>query len=189
MLAVPSLAPSEVDSAAMKRLVLVALGLSALACGPGLDADRVKTPDEIANEQEALGAEQSKKARSSDDYAEPSGATEDEKKALWDEDYASLELRRASRSAETCPESVTEKSPKGKAHVTLVFANDGHVKDSSLEAPYADTAVGKCILRAMGAVIVKNYEGTPKTVQYEVDLTGAKKSGPIGGEAKEEKSE
>ncbi|HWA72624.1 MAG TPA: hypothetical protein VG937_09825 [Polyangiaceae bacterium] len=170
----------------MKRLALLVLGFVTVACGPGLDADRVKTPDEIANEQEMLGAEQQKKARNASDYAEPSGATEDEKKALWDESYASLELRRASRSAETCPESVTEKAPKGKAHVTLLFVNDGHVKDSSVEAPYADTAVGKCILRAMGAVIVKNFEGTPHTVQYEIDLTGAKKSGPIGGEEKKD---
>jgi len=173
----------------MKRLVFAVLGVVAVACGPGLDADRVKTPDEIANEQEALGAEQSKKGRHAEDYSEPSGATEDEKKAQWDDSYAALELRRASRSAETCPESVTEKSPKGKAHVTLVFVNDGHVKDSTVEAPYADTAVGKCILRAMGAVIVKNFEGTPHTVQYEIDLTGGKKSGPIGGDDKEEKEE
>jgi hypothetical protein len=173
----------------MKWLVFAVLGVAAVACGPGLDADRVKTPDEIANEQEALGAEQQKKGRNSGDYAEPSGATEDEKKALWDDNYASLELRRASRSAETCPESVTEKSPKGKAHVTLLFANDGHVKDSSVESPYADTAVGKCILRAMAAVIVKNYEGPQKTIQYEIDLTGGKKSGPIGGEEKEKEEE
>lgn len=173
----------------MKRLVFAVLGVTAWACGPGLDADRVKTPDEIALEQEALGAEQQKKARDSSDYAEPSGATEDEKKAQWDGDYANLELRRASRSAETCPESVTEKAPKGKAHVTLIFDNDGHVKDSTVESPYADTAVGKCVLRAMGAVIVNNFEGTPKTVQYEIDLTGGKKSGPIGGEGEGEGKE
>lgn len=174
----------------MKRLVSLVVGVVAVACGPNLDADRVKTPDEIANEQEALGAEQQKKGRNSGDYAEPSaGTTEDEKKAQWDDSYAALELRRASRSAETCPESVTEKSPKGKAHVTLLFVNDGHVKDSSVEAPYADTAVGKCILRAMAAVIVKNFEGSPKTIQYEIDLTGAKKSGPIGGDDDKGKEE
>lgn len=169
----------------MKRLVFVGvLALSAMACGPGLDADRPKTPDEIVAEQEQLGAENEKKKSYYDSGS--SDQTESEKAAQWDEEYASRELRRASRSAETCPESVTEKAPKGKAHVTLMFSNDGHVKESTVAAPYEETAVGKCVLRAMGAVIVKNYDGSPRTVQYEVDLTGAKKSGPIGGEAKEE---
>ncbi len=171
----------------MKSSVFSVIGLVLVAaCGPNLDADAVKSPDEIVAEQEALGAEQQKKGRNPDDYAAPSGATEDEKKAEWDESYASLELRRAARSAETCPESVTEKSPKGRASVSLTFENDGHVKTATVAPPYEDTAVGKCLLRAMGAVIVKNFTGSQKVVQYEIDLTGAKKSGPVGGEKTEE---
>jgi hypothetical protein len=153
-----------------------------------MEPDRVKTPDEIVAEQEALGVEQQKKARDAGDYDEPE-TTAYEKQQEWDQDYASLELRRASRSAETCPESVTEKAPKGKAVVTLVFSNDGRVKDSKVGDPYAETAVGKCILRAMAAVIVKTYTGPEKTVEYEIDLTGAKKSGPVGGEKTEGESE
>lgn len=164
----------------MKSLVFFVVGSMLIGCA-NLDADPPKTPDQIADEQEQLGAEQQKKGKNPDDYAGPVGATEDEKKAEWDDGYAGRELRRAARSAETCPESVTEKSPKGKAHVTLTFINDGHVKDSSVAAPYEDTAVGKCVLRAMGAVIVKNFTGEAHTVEYEVDLTGAKKSAPISG--------
>ena len=52
-----------------------------------------------------------------------------------------------------------------------LFGNDGHVKTSSIDAPYDDTAVGKCVLRAMGAVIVPSFEGQEETVQWEVDLT------------------
>ncbi|HET9957161.1 MAG TPA: hypothetical protein VFQ61_21840 [Polyangiaceae bacterium] len=170
----------------MNRLVFLSLGVFLAACGPSLEPDRVKSPDEIVAEQEALGAEQQKKGRDSGDYAEPSGATDDEKRQQWDVHYAALELRRASRSAETCPESVTEKTPKGKAHVTLVFGNDGHVKDKKIDDPYTETAAGKCVLRAMGAVIVKSYEGTERTVEYEVDLTGGKKSGPLGTQKEEE---
>ena len=48
-----------------------------------------------------------------------------------------------------------------------------------------ENAVGKCVMRAMKAVIVPAYTGSEQTVQWEVDLTGAKKSGPAGGEAKE----
>jgi hypothetical protein len=165
----------------MKRLVFAVLGVVQVACGPSFDSEKPKSPDEIVAEQEALGAEQQKKAHNAGDYAEPTGSTEEEKKRQWDDNYAALELRRASRSAETCPESVTEKSPKGKAKVTLLFVNDGHAKDPTVDPPYADTAVGKCILRAMGAVIVKNFEGSPKTIHYEIDLTGGKKSGPLDG--------
>lgn len=166
----------------MKRLVFGVL-LGAAGCGPSMEPDRVKTPDEILAEQERLGAEQEKKGRQYDSYADTSGPTDDEKARQWDDAYAELELRRASRSAETCLESVAkeEKAPKGRARVTLVFQNDGNVKDASVGDPYTDTVVGKCVLNAMGAVIVKTYEGPEKTVEWEVDLTGGKKSGPPGG--------
>jgi len=170
----------------MKSLVFFVVGSMLIGCA-NLDADPPKTPDQIADEQEQLGAEQQKKGRNPDDYAAPAGATEDEKKAEWDDGYAGLELRRAARSAETCPESVTEKAPKGKAHVTLTFANDGHVKESSVAAPYEDTAVGKCVLRAaIKAVIVPAYQGAEQTVNWEIDLTGAKKSAPVGGFSSDE---
>jgi len=172
----------------MKRLGFTLVFSILSGCGgPSNDAGHVKTPDEIVAEQEALGAEQEKKGRNANDYAEPTEATDEEKKRLWDEDYAQLELKRASRSAETCPESVTEKSPKGRAHVTLVFQNDGNVKEARIADPYTETAVGKCVLRAMGALIVRTFEGPEKTVEWEIDLTGAKvkKSGPVGGAAEE----
>lgn len=165
---------------AMRRLVFGMLAAT-VGCAPSLEADHVKTPDEILAEQERLGAEQEKKGKQYDTYAD--GTTDEEQKRQWDEDYAQLELRRASRSAETCLDSVAkeEKAQKGRARVTLVFKNEGNVKSSSVGEPYTDTVVGKCVLNAMGAVIVKTYEGPEKTVEWEVDLTGAKKSGPVGG--------
>ncbi|MFZ5893221.1 MAG: hypothetical protein ACOY0T_19330 [Myxococcota bacterium] len=173
----------------MKRLVFAVLGVTLYGCGPSLESDRPKTPDEIVAEEEAKGAEAQKKARNAGDYAEPSGATEEEKKRQWDDAYAALELRRAARSAETCPESVTEKVQKGKAKVSLRYENDGRSKDATIDAPYTDTAVGKCVLRAMGAAIVKPFEGPPHSVQYEVDLTGGKKSGPLEGIKLEDEKE
>ena len=147
----------------MKGLLTSVFGLVLVACGPNLDADQPKSPDDIVAEQEQLGAENEAKGHGRG--SAPTGATEDEKKSEWDEDYAGLELRRAARSAETCPESVTEKSPKGKAHVSLTFANDGHVKDSSVASPYEDTAVGKCVLRAMGRAHVPAFSGSAVTVK------------------------
>ena len=45
--------------------------------------------------------------------------------------------------------------------------------------------MGKCVLRAMKAIIVPAYEGGEQTVNWEIDLSGGKKSGPVGGEAPE----
>jgi outer membrane biogenesis lipoprotein LolB len=147
--------------------------------------DHVKTSDEWLAEQEKEGAKiQQEKQKSDGAYAEPD-TTEDEKRKEWDDKQADLELKRAARSAETCPESVTEKAPKGKATVSLTFTNDGRVKDSKISEQYAENAVGKCVLRAMGSVIVPAYTGGEHTVEWEIDLTGGKKSGAV--EKKEEK--
>ncbi len=172
----------------MQRVVLGVLGFGLfLACGPNMDGGHVKTPDELIAEQEALGAEQEKRQRNSDAYDDTSeGPTEEEKKRGWDAKQADLELHRAANSAESCPQSVTEKSPKGRAAVTVTFGNDGHAKSVTVGDPYGeDTAVGKCVLRAIKAVIVPSYEGAEQTVSWEVDLTGAKKSGPAAGAAGE----
>jgi hypothetical protein len=42
------------------------------------------------------------------------------------------------------------------------------------------------VLRALKAIIVPAYEGSEQTLNWEIDLTGKKKSGPVGGEPKEE---
>jgi len=169
---------------AMKRVVLGAFVLGLMtACGPSLEADHVKTPDELIAEQEAAGAEQLRNQKKGSDYDDASGGqTDEDKRRGWDTKQAGIELHRASRSAESCPESITEKFQKGKATLALTFANDGHVKSATI-APYeADSAIGKCVLRAMKALIVPSYEGSEHTENWEVDLTGGKKSGPGGGE-------
>lgn len=149
-----------------------------------MEGDHVKTPDELLAEQEALAIEQEKKQRDSSAYDDTStGPTEDEKQRGWDAKQAELEMHRAANSAESCPESVTEKVPKGKAAVTVTFGNDGHAKSATILEPYSEeTAVGKCVLRAIKAVIVPAYQGSEQSLNWEIDLTGAKKSGPVGGE-------
>jgi hypothetical protein len=174
---------------AMKRVALSALVMGLMtACAPSLEADHVKTPDELIAEQEAQGAEQLKNQRDGGDYDDASaGTTDEDKRRGWDAKQADLEMHRAAHSAETCPESITEKFQKGKATVGVTFGNDGHVKSATL-SPYAeDSAIGKCVLRAMKAIIVPAYQGSEETMNWEVDLTGAKKSGPVGGGASEDK--
>jgi hypothetical protein len=157
-----------------------------VACGVDEKQD-VKSADQWLAEQEQEGAKQmAEENKHSGAHGDPDEASEEEKKREWDAKQADLELRRAARSAETCPESVTEKAPKGRASVTLVFTNDGRVKDATIGSEYADNAVGKCVLRAMGSIIVPAYTGGEQTVEWEVDLTGKKQSGPKGGDKKEE---
>jgi hypothetical protein len=167
----------------MQRVALSALVLGLMtACGPSMEADHVKTPDELIAEQEAAGAEQMKNQKNSTDYDDSKEATDEDKRRGWDAKQGEIEMSRAVHSAETCQESVTEKAPKGRATVAVTFGNDGHVKSTTISEPYGEgTAVGKCVLRALNAIIVPAYQGDQVTLNWEVDLTGKKKSGPVGG--------
>jgi hypothetical protein len=171
----------------MRSLLGVTTALLVLSgCGVG-EPDHVKSPDQFIAEQDQEGAEQIAEQKQHENAREAPAETEDEKRREWDDKQATLELKRAARSAETCPDSVTEKAPKGMATVTLVFANDGRVKDSKIDDVYAEKAVGTCVLRAMGSVIVPAYKGEEHTVVWDIDLTGAKQkhSGPKGGDKSE----
>lgn len=168
----------------MQRVALSVLVLGLLsACGPSMEADHVKTPDELIAEQEQAGQEQMQKQRNASDYDDAGvGETDEDKRRGWDAKQGELEMSRAANSAESCPEAVTEKVTKGKATIAATFGNDGHVKSATISDPYGeDTAVGKCVLRAIKAVIVPAYQGAEQTVNWEIDLTGAKKSAPVGG--------
>jgi len=167
-------------------LAILAVGLL-VACGPSLEADHVKTPDELIADEEAKGEEQLQNQKNSDDYDTTSaGETDEDKRRGWDEKQGGIEMHRAANSAETCTGTVTEKVQKGKASITVTFGNDGHVKSATIAEPYSEeTAVGKCVMRAMKAVIVPAYQGEEKTLNWEIDLTGGKKSGPVGGEKPE----
>ena len=180
----------------MKRVVLGAFVLGLVtACGPSMEADHVKTPDELIAEQEAAGDEQLRNQKKSSDYDDTSpGTTDEDKRRGWDTKQADIELHRASHSAESCPESIEEKAAKGKpkppalgkATLALTFANDGHVKTATISDPFGeDTGIGKCVLRAMKAIIVPAYQGEEQVVNWEIDLSGGKKSGPVGGEKPE----
>jgi hypothetical protein len=177
---------------AMKCVALGALVVGLVtACGPSMEADHVKTPDELLAEQEAAGDEQLKNQKKSDDYDSTSpGTTEEDQRRAWDTKQGSIELHRASISAESCPQSITEKVPKGKATLAITFSNDGHVKSATISPPYGeDTNIGKCVLRAMKAIIVPAYQGPEEVINWEIDLTGGKKSGPVGGEKEDDKSD
>ncbi len=173
----------------MRSLLAVpSIALVLSACGAAGQPDAIQTPDQFIAEQDAEGAKQVAAEKRQQRDANAPAETEDEKRRDWDDKQATLEMKRAARSAETCPDSVTEKAPKGMATVTLLFANDGKVKDSKIDDVYAEKAVGTCVLRAMGSVIVPAYKGEEHTLVWEIDLTGAKQkhSGPKGGDSKDQ---
>lgn len=164
----------------MKREYLVFPLALLWACGgPSSEGQGVKTPDELVAEQERLAAEQEQQSSSGSDIE--AGETDVEKKNKFDKRQAKLELQRAQRSAETCPQAVTAESHGGKATVHLVFGNDGHVKESSISAPFDDDLVGKCALNAMKAVIVPPFDGPEETIDWEVDLDKKEQPDESGG--------
>jgi hypothetical protein len=151
----------------MKRaLVLIPVAL-VWSCGPASSPHKVKTPDELVEEQEQQADvdAQERKEHPPDVTPEP------EQKKPFDHKQADLEVKRAQRSAETCPSAVTEQGPGGSAHVTMTFANDGHVKDATIGAPFDGTEIGKCALNAMKAVIVPPFDGSEETVEVDINLT------------------
>ncbi len=141
------------------------------ACGgPSSSGQGVKTPDQLVEDQENQAAQDEKERQENPGDVGPVGETDAEKKSKFDKRQSELELKRAQRSAESCPNAVTEEGPTGTAKFTLVFGNDGHVKEATISAPFDGTAVGKCALNAMKAVIVPRFEGSDETVDWEVNI-------------------
>jgi hypothetical protein len=172
----------------MQRVALSAMVLGLMtACGPSMEADHVKTPDELIAEQEQAGAEQMQRQKQNSAYDDHTGDTDEDKRRGWDAKQGDIEMNRAVHSAESCPESITEKFTKGRATVAVTFGNDGHVKTTTISEPYGEgTAIGKCVLRALNAIIVPAYQGSEVTLNWEVDLTGKKQSTQVGGPKPEE---
>jgi hypothetical protein len=154
----------------VSSLALAGVALAALACGPSYDERSIKTADDRLKEQEALAYQEEQRARTK---PEASGAVveEAEKPGVFDEKQADLELRRATRSAETCPDVVTDdKVPHGKTTVTLTFALDGSVAEATIPPPYEGTRIGDCALNAYQAIIVPPYSGERKVITWDVNL-------------------
>ncbi len=145
------------------------VGFALVACGPSYGGQGVKTPDELVDEQLGQPAGESKESASSSDYSDHK--TDEEKRKEFDERQADLEMKRATRSATTCG-GVVSGGPRGTAEVTVVFGNNGLVKEASLAPPFADTDVGGCVLRAYKAVIVPAFVGPEKTMPWKVEVTG-----------------
>jgi hypothetical protein len=154
-------------------LAVVVAATVVVGCGPSYDDRTIKTADDRLREQEALAYQEEQRART-----QPTAvgtAEELEKPGEFDDKQADLELRRATRSAETCPDVVTgDKVPRGKTSVTLTFALDGAVAEATIPPPFEGTRLGDCVLNAYTAVIVPPYSGERKVITWDVNLEKAK---------------
>ena len=155
-----------------------ALGLAVVAgCGPSYEDRTIKTADQRMKEQEELAYEEEQRARSK---PSATGAVEEtDKPGEFDDKQADLELRRATRSAETCPEVVTgDAVPHGDTSVTITFALDGSVAEATLPPPFEGTRLGDCVLNAYRTVIVPPYSGQRKVLTWDVSLAAQKVEKP-----------
>ncbi len=156
-------------------LVIIASSIAAAslaACGPSYEPDRVMTPEERLQEQERLAYEAELEREKSGDYSEVDLEDEEEVKA-FDEKQGELEVRRATLSAATCPDT-QEKAPKGVGEVTITFKSDGTVQETSLNSPFAGSSLEECVLMAYNNIIVPPFNEASHTITWKVDLTGKK---------------
>lgn len=168
------------------RTILIILGsLSLAACAGSKGNSEVMTPEERLEEQLRIAEEQREvEDRNTSSYDEASTTGEEE--AKFDEESAEHELKRASLNAVDCPntfekEQLGDYTP-GKAQVSLIFENNGGVKDVEVGAPYSGTNVGECIVRAISTVHIEPFKGpeVPKTRELELGPPKPKKAEPKG---------
>jgi hypothetical protein len=168
----------------MKRFCL-ALATVISACGPSNEGQDVKTPDQLVDEQDQIEQqdEKNKKARGVDDSsALANQETDEEKRKEFDRKQVDLELKRATRSAESCPGVVAEEEkkgehPRGDTRVSITFHEDGTVGQVVIPSPFDGTPLGECVIRAYKAVIVPPYKGGDQIVDWDVSLKDQPKAG------------
>lgn len=168
----------------MKRLCF-ALATVISACGPSYGGQDVKTPDQLVDEQDQIeqADEKNKKARGvGDDSALSNQETDEEKRKDFDRKQVDLELKRATRSAESCPGVVAEEEkkgehPRGDTRVSITFKEDGTVGQVVIPSPFDGTPIGECVIRAYKAVIVPPYKGGDQIVDWDVSLKDQAKAG------------
>jgi hypothetical protein len=143
-----------------------------IACGSSQGGQDVKTPAQLLAEEEQAAIDAERKAAERGDHYE---SRHEPKKREFDRKQADMELKRATRSAATCPEVVAERETaenkqRGVANVTIRFEEAGSVSEASISSPFADTPVGNCVLNAYRSVIVPPFEGGTQIIDWEVSL-------------------
>jgi hypothetical protein len=163
------------------------------ACGPSYGGQDVKTSDEWLAEEEKAAEEDERKRKASGEEDNYSGQeTDEEKRQKFDQKQADMELKRATRSAASCPgvvapQETKENKQRGSAHVTITFQEDGTVSSVNISSPFDGTPVGDCVLRAYKAVIVPPFVGGNQIIDWDVELVDAPEEAPAAAPAKKKK--
>jgi hypothetical protein len=162
------LCPRALSHRAVSSALVTGLVALLAACGPSMEPGGIMTPEQRLQEEEmkAYEAEKAEKERG-DDYSEP---VETDEREEFDKKQAELEMKRASLSARTCVKVVEGAKATGVADVTVVFGNDGNVRDASIASPYADTPLGECVLNAYRSVIVPPFRESDFTLAWQLDF-------------------
>jgi hypothetical protein len=160
--------------ALMRLTTLGCLVAMATACGPSMAPDHVKSVDEQIADQEKTQTDTEKEGKFKQTAEIDTKEIDEEQKQKFDQRQAELELKRQTRSAETCPGAIgssDKEQPKGEGEVSLIFGNNGHVKSASIGPPFTDTKVGECALNAFKSAIVPPFVGPEQPMTWKVDLS------------------
>ncbi|HSC86315.1 MAG TPA: hypothetical protein VLC09_03560 [Polyangiaceae bacterium] len=161
----------------MKKPLSIAAALWLVACG-GSQEPGIKTQEDRLNEQLALADEQNAKDDEYNSRYEAS-KTESEQAEQFDKANAEHELKRATLSAVTCPDTFTTEQlvgyKPGTATLVVTFGNQGDVTEATIAAPYTDTVVGDCVLQAIKPVRIKIFSGPPQKMDWTIELPPPKK--------------
>lgn len=141
-----------------------------MGCGPSYNESTIKTAEDRMREQEEL-AYKEELAAANRDEADDGEDVVDEVGA-FDEDHATLELKQATLSAETCPEVAVgdKKALSGKTSVTMRFGKNGLVEEATIPPPFEGSQLGNCVLNAFKRINVPPYQGETKVITWDITL-------------------
>ena len=157
------------------KTVMISLGaLMLVACGGSQNDSAIMTPEERLNQQLAMGENSE-----ADDGKWSEAETGDEEESRFDKETAEHAFKVAALSAQDCPNTFEKDQlgdyQPGTATVSVVFENNGSVKDVAVSSPYQGTPVGDCVVRAMTPIHVEPFKGAEVPMTWEVVLEEPKK--------------
>jgi hypothetical protein len=97
------------------------------------------------------------------------------RKDVYDKEATDVPLKRAARQAkDNCghakDESGKATGPWGKVTIQVMLGHNGHSKEVTVPAPYADKPVGRCIEMAFTNLTFPPWAGADTQVTQEVEL-------------------
>jgi hypothetical protein len=94
---------------------------------------------------------------------------------VYDKEATDIELKRAARQVKgNCGAAKDDTGkatgPWGKVNIQIMLGHNGHSKEVTVPAPYAEKAVGKCIEKAFTNLTFPPWGGADTQVDQEVEL-------------------